>query len=423
MYVYDGATACRANTLINLDDDGSVEVEKIFRSMKRMGLIMNKTKVDSHSSGPNWEMDPTTTSVEILEALFSKNLIKLRRGQLFDSRPATMPNDFDFDRVEGMLLGLAIGDSLGRTCEGMSPTERQRRHGLIRDYLPHPSSQMQPLGAPSDDTQMAFWTLEHLLEHRRLVPEKLAGLFCARKIFGIGSTVREFIRNFKDWDQPWYKSGPNSAGNGALMRIAPLLVPYLRAPDPALWADTALAAMLTHNNSMSTGSCLAFVKMLWDLLSMKDPPDRDWWIRTFVEILKPLEDDEVYRTRTPHIQFSGSLSTFMEENIRDALERNLPALEACDRWYSGAFLLETVPSAIYILSLHADEPEEAIIRAVNDTRDNDTVAAIVGAAVGALHGRKALPERWIENLLGRTQQDDDGQVFQLISEAKRTWGP
>lgn len=41
---------------------------------------------------------------------------------------------------------------------------------------------------------------------------------------------------------------------------------------------------------------------------------------------------------------------------------------------------------------------------MNDTRDNDTVAAIVGAAVGALHGKSALPARWIRNLLGRTNE-------------------
>jgi ADP-ribosyl-[dinitrogen reductase] hydrolase len=35
---------------------------------------------------------------------------------------------------------------------------------------------------------------------------------------------------------------------------------------------------------------------------------------------------------------------------------------------------------------HADDPEEAILRAVSDTKDNDTIGAIVGAAVGALHG-------------------------------------
>jgi ADP-ribosylglycohydrolase len=70
---------------------------------------------------------------------------------------------------------------------------------------------------------------------------------------------------------------------------------------------------------------------------------------------------------------------------------------------------------------HGHDPEEAIVRAVNDTRDNDTVAAIVGAAVGALHGADALPRRWREGLLGRTRFDDDGHVFELIEEARRAF--
>ena len=62
------------------------------------------------------------------------------------------------------------------------------------------------------------------------------------------------------------------------------------------------------------------------------------------------------------------------------------------------------------------------IRAVNDTKDNDTVAAIVGAAVGALHGKAALPGRWIENLSGRTTDCDDGRMFELLKAARVRWG-
>ncbi len=70
---------------------------------------------------------------------------------------------------------------------------------------------------------------------------------------------------------------------------------------------------------------------------------------------------------------------------------------------------------------HGHNTEEAIVRAVNDTRDNDTIAAIVGAAVGALHGKKGIPPRWISNLSGRTAEDDDGKVFQLMDKAKALW--
>lgn len=83
-----------------------------------------------------------------------------------------------------------------------------------------------------------------------------------------------------------------------------------------------------------------------------------------------------------------------------------------------------MPSVLYILMRHADDPEEAIVRAVNDTKDNDTIAAIVGAAVGALHGRKGIPERWIQNLSGRTSdREDDGHVFDLIDRARNLFWP
>lgn len=44
--------------------------------------------------------------------------------------------------------------------------------------------------------------------------------------------------------------------------------------------------------------------------------------------------------------------------------------------------------------------EEAIIQTVNDTHDNDTIAAIVGAAVGALHGEGALPAGGVRSCRG-----------------------
>ncbi len=98
-------------------------------------------------------------------------------------------------------------------------------------------------------------------------------------------------------------------------------------------------------------------------------------------------------------------------------------LDAGRLWYSGAYLLETIPSVIYLLMKHGDDFEEAVVRAVNDTKDNDTVAAIVGAVLGGLYGRTGIPGRWIDNLVGRTSFEDDGRVFELIEEAKKTfWG-
>jgi len=358
---------------------------------------------------------------EILEALFEKRKIDLRRSRLFDTSPEPMPEAFDFGKVEGMMLGLAIGDALGNTSEGMLPSDRRHRLGEIRYYRPNHKAFERQVGLPSDDTQLAFWTLERMIEDRGFNPEHVAQRFCRDRVFGIGRTVREFIWNFKS-GKPWYESGPKSAGNGALMRIAPMVIPHLKSATPDLWVDTALCAMMTHNDSGSIASCLSFVNMLWQLLKMDAPPHPEWWLETYVAGARDLETGESYTPRGGTFKsYRGPIWRFVQEKVGAAYKENLSVEETCNSWYSAAFLLETVPSVIYILMKHGRDLEEAIVRAVNDTKDNDTIGAIVGAAVGALHGKSATPERWTKNLLGRTSFTDDGKVFELLEAVKRLW--
>jgi len=155
---------------------------------------------------------------------------------------------------------------------------------------------------------------------------------------------------------------------------------------------------------------------------MATAPEPAWWLDAFVTRARALEGEAQLAPRRPGLAFRGPVWGLVDTEVRRALEEQLTVLDACDRGYSGAFLLETVPSALYILARHAREPEAAILSAVNDTKDNDTIAAIVGAAVGALHGRNALPTRWVKGLLGRTSESDDGRVFELIAQARKRWG-
>jgi ADP-ribosylglycohydrolase len=360
-------------------------------------------------------------NAESLRWLFAERRIEVERGPLFDTAPSPLPEDLPWDRVEGMLLGLAVGDSLGNTTESHLLRDRRAQYGEIRDYLPNRFAGGRPVGLPSDDTQLAFRTLERLNEDRGLVPDHLARHLCRLPIFGIGRTVRDFVHAYSGLGMPWYEAGRASAGNGALMRIAPMVVPHLRKPSRALWADTALAAMITHNDRASTASCLALVYLLWEALRMTAPPEPEWWLETFCAVARPLEGDSRYAARSPHLSYEGPLWRFTESAVREALEQGRTVVEACHPWYSGAYLLETVPSVLYILARCAHDPEEAIVRAVNDTKDNDTIAAIVGAVVGALHGRSGLPRRWLDGLLGRIGEDDEGRVFELIGAAREIW--
>ncbi|MCC6773358.1 MAG: ADP-ribosylglycohydrolase family protein [Gemmatimonadaceae bacterium] len=360
---------------------------------------------------------------DLLSPLLARGGIRLSPGPLLSEAVAPKPADFDFARVEGMLLGLAMGDALGVPTESQLPRDRRARHGEIRDYVPNRYAG-DGRGYPSDDTQLAFWTLEHLMEHGSLDPDGLAHAFAAGgRIFGIGQTVRAFLAAYKG-GAAWYEAGPESAGNGALMRIAPVVVPHLKTGGTAVWHDVAIASMLTHNDYASTARCLAFARMLWDLLDMPEAPATDWWRERFVELAGPLEGASRYRPRGGDFtDYEGPLSRYVDERLRWAERAGVSTVDACNAWYSGAYLMETVPSVLLILSRHAGDPEEAIVRAVNDTRDNDTVAAIVGAAVGALHGRGKLPGRWVEGLAGWTRVGEEGRVFEMVEGVRGRFAP
>ncbi|MDD1443610.1 ADP-ribosylglycohydrolase family protein [Dolichospermum sp. ST_sed3] len=357
----------------------------------------------------------------LLEQLLSQNQIAIESSAFLANSPTPLPEDWDFERVEGILLGLAIGDALGNTTESQLPLDRRQSHGEIRDYLPNHHAGNRPVGVPSDDTQMAFWTLEQLLADGGLIPDHLASIFTQQQIFGVGSAVKDFLRSYKAQGKTWIQAGQPSAGNGALMRIAPVLIPHLRQPSPALWADAAIAGMVTHNDRASIACCVAFTYILWECLHLKQTPDPIWWVDTFTSVASQLEVITSYSPRNSKLAYEGTLWQFIDKEVRQAINEKWTTLEACNRWHSGAYLLETMPCVLYILSQYGDNPEEAIIRAVNDTKDNDTVAAIVGAAVGAVHGRAAIPTRWIRALLGRTGPDDDWHIFELIEDAKQSF--
>jgi len=78
------------------------------------------------------------TNEELLDHLFVTSQIDLKRSNLFDTAPRRL-STVNFDRVEGMMLGLAVGDALGITTESMLPDSRQQKYGEIRDYLPNRS--------------------------------------------------------------------------------------------------------------------------------------------------------------------------------------------------------------------------------------------------------------------------------------------
>ena len=67
----------------------------------------------------------------MLDDLFRNRSIRLNRGALFDSDITPKPSSFDYDRVEGMFLGIVIGDALGFLSKSMLPVHRMSAYGGI----------------------------------------------------------------------------------------------------------------------------------------------------------------------------------------------------------------------------------------------------------------------------------------------------
>ena len=351
-----------------------------------------------------------------LDDLISSGRVRLHPGASLGAVPWSDDARPCAERWRGMFLGLAIGDGLGNTSESMMPALRRNSHGEIAHYLPNRFAAWKRVGLPSDDTQLCAWAVEQILRDGFFEPVAWLDVVASRQVFGIGGTVRAALREYAR-GHAWPEAAREAAGNGALMRCPGIFAAHLGTDGRGLAADAALFAAATHNDFAAISSAVAFTLMLAELLTMVAPPTTDWWVARYIDLAAPLEGSETtYEGRgAPAARgYAGPLWRFVAEQVPAALAADAGTLAACDSWYSGAYLLETVPSVLYILARHGADPAEAIRRAVNDTRDNDTVAAIVGAAVGAMHGEEALPAEWHRDLLGRTRESDDGALHQLL---------
>ena len=61
-------------------------------------------------------------------------------------------------------------------------------------------------------------------------------------------------------------------------------------------------------------------------------------------------------------------------------------------------MLIALQNAFHAL-LHAPSLEEGVVATVRRGGDTDTNAAIAGALLGAVHGRRAVPAQWLQMLL------------------------
>ena len=300
------------------------------------------------------------------------------------------------DRFRGALLGSACGDALGRPAAGKSPERIRARHGHLRDFLPWRGWNGGPTGTFTSDTQLTLWTARAILDAGDDHPAAFARTLVDRldEIRGIGRATHQAIVRHRD-GKDWWRAGVPSAGNGAAMRVAPLGLAF-GADLAALRRETARNAVVTHADRLAIASGIvqayAVARLTRTAPGTLDPTA---FLAELVDVLGDFADAGAPERRPD----AGAEPVRLADRITalgDMLD--LTPSEAFARTHNGAFVLESLPAAIWSFLAHADDPEETIVVAVNGGYDADTVAAMAGAMAGAYHGEAGLPERWLDDL-------------------------
>jgi len=283
------------------------------------------------------------------------------------------------DRYAGCLLGLACGDALGGPVEFVSREEIERRYPRgLRTFVGGGWLNLAP-GEITDDTQMTLALAQSLVESEDLDMDDVAARFLAwyRSMpKDIGGTTRAAL-GLLESGVPWNVAGERvaqggrAAGNGTVMRCAPVALRY-RGDGETLRRASIDTARITHADPRCTWGAVAVNQAMAWLLD--DGP-----IESLIEAaMEGVEDAEV---RTC---------------LRNALGRRRGDVR------SGGFVLDTIGAAFWCL-LRNETLEEAIVAAVGLGDDADTTGAVAGALAGAHFGVGQIPGPWLGLLRPRAE--------------------
>lgn len=171
------------------------------------------------------------------------------------------------DRFRGALLGLAAGDAVGTAVE-FRPRGTFRP---LKDMVGGGLFELEP-GQWTDDTSMALCLATSLVECRGFDPRDQMErymrwatdgyLSSTGTCFDIGNTVSAALRRYQRTGEPLAGStDPYSAGNGSIMRLAPIALAYF--PDTtAVEHYAAESSRTTHAAQECIDACRLLGRVL-----------------------------------------------------------------------------------------------------------------------------------------------------------------
>ena len=282
------------------------------------------------------------------------------------------------ERFRGCLLGLAAGDAVGTTVEfkprGSFPP--------VKDMVGGGPFSL-PAGAWTDDTSMALCLANSLVEKRgfdaldqmqRYLRWSEEGyLSSIGHCFDIGNATSAALSRFKHSGDPYSGShDPHSAGNGSIMRLAP--VPMFFAGDPqAALAYAVESSRTTHAAQECLDACRLFAAILLAALA---------------------GGDKSAVLFGPHTGFAEGAGLGPKlQAIAEGAYRNKDAGQI----RGSGYVVDSLEAALWSF-WRTDNFRDAILTAVNLGDDADTTAAVCGQVAGAFYGESGIPGNWRKQL-------------------------
>lgn len=319
----------------------------------------------------------------------------------------------------GALLGMAVGDALGTTYEFAridQPPYPTLATGPATDIVGRGPFELQP-GQITDDTQMAICLARSLAAKGGIDMVDIATRYVAwfQHAFDVGNQTASALRRIENGESvgtagraTWHASGRRAAGNGSLMRCAPIGVFFAQALREErfdrLVEASVMDSIITHADPRCVLACAALNAAIARGITLAKPDALAQLdtARAAVPIaasrLRELWDDD-----------ADDLA-MIDAAVAD-LERDLGVARAAtpdvervdlDLRRTAGFVRVAFRLAFWHL-VHTPSWRDAVVDVASRGGDADTNGAIVGALLGARDGVSAIPRAWIDRVLAATQ--------------------
>jgi ADP-ribosyl-[dinitrogen reductase] hydrolase len=286
------------------------------------------------------------------------------------------------ERYRGCLLGLAVGDALGAPLEFRAPGS----FTPIDDMVGGGSHDVMP-GQWTDDTSMALCLAESLIEQQGFNPVnqlqkyvrwwREGYLSSIDECFDIGNTTLAALSKFEETQKPYCGlTAPWTAGNGSIMRLAPVPLFYAKRPLEAI-EKSGDSSRTTHQVKAAVDACRYLGALIVgavngvmreELLSERYSPIPGYWEENpLLEEIDEIARGSFKHRQPPEIQGSG-------------------------------YVVKSLEAALWAF-YHSHSFREGCLLAVNLGMDADTTGAVYGQLAGAFYGERDIPESWRSQLI------------------------